>query len=119
MSVKLLTEHNLEFLRLKGGCTGSFESTLVKISHCWKSHVAAQIAFLPKNLCWPSHCSTLLSQHLTLLCGNMRRNRGLLGLGVSKWRCQNAEKVTHIKGRLLNQAMILFNCVPFQNGNFS
>ena len=31
----------------------------------------------------------------------------------------NAEKVTHIKGRLLDQAMILFNCVPFQNGNFS
>ena len=30
MIVKLLTEHNLEFLSLKGGCTGSFESTLVK-----------------------------------------------------------------------------------------
>ena len=29
---------------------------------------------------------------------------------------QNPEKVTHIKGRLLNQAMILFNCVPFQMG---
>ena len=29
------------------------------------------------------------------------------------------EKVTHVKGRLLDQAMILFNCVPFQNGNFS
>ena len=25
MSVKLLTEHNLEFLSLKGGCTGSSE----------------------------------------------------------------------------------------------
>ena len=43
MSVKLLTEHYLEFLRLKGGCTGSFESTLVKIPHCWKSHVTAHI----------------------------------------------------------------------------
>ena len=41
MSVKLLTEHDLEFLSLKGGCTGSSESTLVKIPHCWKSHVAA------------------------------------------------------------------------------
>ena len=30
MSVKLLTEHHLEFLSLKGGCTGSSESTLVK-----------------------------------------------------------------------------------------
>ena len=42
MSVKLLTEHNLEFLSLKGGCTGSSESTLVKMSNCWKSHAAAQ-----------------------------------------------------------------------------
>ena len=42
MSVKLLTEHHLEFLSLKGGCTGSSDSTLVKIPHCWKSHVAAQ-----------------------------------------------------------------------------
>ena len=38
MSVKLLTEHHLEFLSLKGGCTGSSESTLVKMPHCWKSH---------------------------------------------------------------------------------
>ena len=30
MSVKLLAEHHLEFLSLKGGCTGSSESTLVK-----------------------------------------------------------------------------------------
>ena len=43
MIVKLLTEHNLEFLSLKGGCTGSSESTHVKMLHCWKSHVAAQI----------------------------------------------------------------------------
>ena len=31
MIVKLLTEHYLEFLSLKGGCTGSSESTLVKL----------------------------------------------------------------------------------------
>ena len=37
MSVELLTEHHLEFLNLKGGCTGSSESTLVKMPHCWKS----------------------------------------------------------------------------------
>ena len=29
-------------LSLKGGCTGLSESTLVKMSHCWNSHVAAQ-----------------------------------------------------------------------------
>ena len=37
MTVKLLTEHDLDFLSLKGGCTGSSESTLVKMPHCWKS----------------------------------------------------------------------------------
>ena len=31
MIVKLLTEHHLEFLCFKGGCTGSFESTLIKM----------------------------------------------------------------------------------------
>ena len=45
MSVKLLTEHHLEFLSLKGGCTGLSESTLVKMPHCWKSHVMAKIYF--------------------------------------------------------------------------
>ena len=43
MSVKLLTEHHLRFLSLKGGCRGSSESTLVKMSNCWKSHTLAQI----------------------------------------------------------------------------
>ena len=42
MIVELLTEHHLEFLSLKGGCRGPSESTLVKISNCWKSHVEAQ-----------------------------------------------------------------------------
>ena len=37
----------------------------------------------------------------------------------NQWRGQNAEKNTHIKGRLLYQATILCNNVPFQNGNFS
>ena len=39
MSVQLLTEHHLEFLSLKGSCTGSSESIPVKMPHCWKSHV--------------------------------------------------------------------------------
>ena len=38
MNIKLLTEHHLEFLRLKGGCICLSESTLVKIPHCWKSY---------------------------------------------------------------------------------
>ena len=38
MNVKLLTEHHFEFLSLTGGCTGSSESTLVKMPNCWKSN---------------------------------------------------------------------------------
>ena len=46
MSVKLLTEHYLEFHSLKRGCTDSSESTFVKMPHCWKSHVTAQMSLL-------------------------------------------------------------------------
>ena len=31
---------------------------------------------------------------------------------------QNTERATHNKGRLQKRAMILVNCVPFQNGGF-
>ena len=48
MSVKLLTEYHLEFLSFKEGCTGSSESTLVKMPHCWKSHVMAHLFLLPR-----------------------------------------------------------------------
>ena len=53
MIVKLLTERHLEFLSLKGGCTGSSESTLVKMSNCWKSRALAHIMrYVPiKVLC--------------------------------------------------------------------
>ena len=34
--------HHLDFLSLKGGCTGSSESTLVKLSYCRKLHVSLQ-----------------------------------------------------------------------------
>ena len=59
MIVKLLTKRHLEFLSLKGGCTGSSESTLVKMSNCWDSRALAQIRLhcfrhkcpnLPSNL---------------------------------------------------------------------
>ena len=49
MIVKLLTKHHLEFLSLKGGCRGSFESTHVKMPHCWKSHALAHILFKDKH----------------------------------------------------------------------
>ena len=43
MNIKLLTEHDLVFLSLTGGCKGSSESTLVKMPHCWKSHITAHL----------------------------------------------------------------------------
>ena len=57
MIVKLLTEHNLEFLSLKGGYRSSSEFTHVKMRHCWKSHVTAQI--------WHPliYCSTYFHAH--------------------------------------------------------
>ena len=43
MIVKLLNEHHLEFLSVKGGCRGLSESTHVKMPHCWKSHATAHL----------------------------------------------------------------------------
>ena len=47
MNIKLVTEHHLEFLSLKGGCTGSSEFIHVKIPHCWKSHATAHFIWVP------------------------------------------------------------------------
>ena len=56
MSVKLLTEHHLECLSLKGGCTGLSESTLVKKLYCRKSHVTAHLQrYLPKGQSSPGN----------------------------------------------------------------
>ena len=49
MNIKLLNEHNLDFLSLKEGYTGSSESIHVKMPHCWKSHVAAHLSFYKKQ----------------------------------------------------------------------
>ena len=49
MTVKLLILHHLEFLSLKGGCTGSSESTLVKMPHCWKPHVTCSFEGVDDN----------------------------------------------------------------------
>ena len=72
MSDKLLTEHLLEFLSLKEGCRGSSESTLVKMSNCWKSHAAAQnliqvfFVWLLSSLMFPS-CASVTACYNTCL----------------------------------------------------
>ena len=58
MSVKLLIELNLVFLSLTGGCTGSSESTLVKMAHCWKSHVTVQIEDVDIAGVHTNHCAS-------------------------------------------------------------
>ena len=51
MALRILTEHNEDFLSLKGGLTGSSESTLVEMPHCLKSHVTAHMHLsLEENL---------------------------------------------------------------------
>ena len=61
MSVKLLTEHDLEFLSLIGGCTDSSKSTLVKMPHCWKSHAVAHLWLIILN---PRRYITLKRSHV-------------------------------------------------------
>ena len=56
MSVKLLTEHRLEFLTLKGGCAGLSESTHVNMPHIgknmpWLSYLLKKERGLPVTLC--------------------------------------------------------------------
>ena len=63
MIVKLLTEHHLEFLSLKGGYRGSFESTHVKMPHCWKSNALDHMLFCFVSLL---HHSVLISSDVRL-----------------------------------------------------
>ena len=46
---KLLIEHHLEFLSLKGGCRGSSESTIVKIDKKYVSLYWKEYVFLRKQ----------------------------------------------------------------------
>ena len=64
MIVKLLTEHHLEFLSLKVGCRGSSESTVVKMSNCWKSHAAVQLCIRR----WSKHAFHAFDQILSISC---------------------------------------------------
>ena len=60
MTVRLLSEHHLEFLSFKGVFPGLSESTLVKMPHCWKSHVTAHISVL--QVAWLYVCGKCVQQ---------------------------------------------------------
>ena len=65
MNVKLLTKHHLEFFSLKGAWSGSSKSALVKISHCWPSHVVTNIVTLVKV--YLGFCCALVQNNLEQL----------------------------------------------------
>ena len=67
MTVKLLTEHHLEFLSVKGCCTGSSASILFKMPHCWKSDVTADIFLFFLELDYDNGLSCLLNQSNIIL----------------------------------------------------
>ena len=68
MTVKLLTE---QLYSLIGDCTGLSESTLLKISHCWKSHAPLKvfIYFSKKqdNLGLELQCILKVKEYLSLV----------------------------------------------------
>ena len=88
MIVKLLTEHQLEFLSLEGGCRGSSESTLVKMSNCWKSHAATQLVTDGQR------------DRLTHTCGSCNCITGPVDIRVARAHC--------LSMRLENIIMCLF-----------
>ena len=76
VSVKLLTEHHFEVLSLKRGCTGSSESTLVKMSHCCKSHVVHECWW--RESWWVFFDCLLYVLWLLVFCGSSSWFRGLV-----------------------------------------
>ena len=95
MIVKLLTEHHLEFLILKGGCRGSSESTLVKMPHCWKSHDTAHICLRVYHLL--RTCATKYFPHCNLF-NTLYTVWCVHGLSIYEIKkiCYHAEFLNHI-----------------------
>ena len=87
MNVKVLTEHFFEFLNLTGGCTGSCESSLVKMPHCLKSHVVAHIVHRQKRIQkTPPARSCVLSTYSSVVRNSFKKQLGPLGPIVSRGR---------------------------------
>ena len=78
MIVKLLTEHHLEFLGVKGGCRGSSESTHVKM--LLENSCTASIMIVTYPL---PQCMTCYTEHSTKECylrNNTAQQRHNLGV---------------------------------------
>ena len=112
MTVKLPSEHYLEFLSLKGGCRGSSESTLVKMPHCWKSHAMAHIIVLDarangKDECTDAtddaksyiHIHQTLSGHNDIVGGEMSYALNLCPFYIFLNHGSNSENISHSNPR--------------------
>ena len=84
MSVKLLIEHHLKFLSLKGGCICSSESSLVKRPHCWKSNVAAHTRKTKKQSIYSTSIALLIDQAFSYLSEVGPIEKGKKAFGPSK-----------------------------------
>ena len=74
MTVKLLTEHLLGFLNVKGGCIDTSESTLVKIPHCWKSHVVDQLFSYKSTQTAVVYCHNVLyTNYINIIISTRKR----------------------------------------------
>ena len=91
MAVKLLTEHHLEFLSLTGGCIASSETIHVKIPHCWKFHVAAQMLVGPTH--YQNHARKEVSQWDQLMSGVVRRQHFTLNHDNSSYNAGLSTKI--------------------------
>ena len=103
MTVKLLTGHHLEFLSLTRDRIGSSVSILVKMPHCWKSHVAAHISFYRdfpllvghkhiRMLSLLYHCIVYIDENLGRILPNKEEDNvrsrvksALVRLGCTNW----------------------------------
>ena len=91
MIVKLLAEHRLEFLSLKGGRRGSSMSTLDKMPHCWKSHVTAHISVTSQDTNRFNTCHFILNIFLCISNGPRREKTCLRGFANNKGADQPAQ----------------------------
>ena len=73
MNIKLLNEHDLEFLSLKEGYTGSSEPIHFKMPHCWKSHVAAHLSFYIRSNKDGLYIFKIFLKVSHWICGNRKR----------------------------------------------
>ena len=101
MSVKLLPN----IIRsLKGGCIDSFESTLFKIPHCWKTHVTAHMSLFGASRLQHCERGSYMSNHVLLnLLNELGKRDKMRGLpSVSSLFRNEFKKFNNTRARILD-----------------